>query len=144
MNATIQAIISEHSADLERLNEPPRDRLGYGIDLDFAGDDIDPRMRLVSGITTLRQWVRRTLRSDLGSAPDDLSWGHNLRTELHEDVTPTTLQERARSLEATLRLHEMIQDVEATYSYIGETLTVSVKVTPHNAESAFVEVYGLE
>lgn len=135
MNAFLRAAIDSGLATIERVVDSPTGDLGYGTDIAWTLDMLEP-MDDVDPTSTdaIAQAVVRRLDCPRGRLADDPDYGIDLVGRLNRGVTPAETNTLAGAIRNEIEKDDRILSATVVVVPTLSTLSVRIRIVPARAD----------
>lgn len=135
MNALLRAAIDEGIAALDRVMDAPTGALGYGTDIAWTSDLVEPMADVdPTSTTAISQALLRRLDCPRGRLVDDLDYGLDLRSYCNRGTTTAELAAIAGAVRNELEKDDRVASASVAVTGSATSLAVSIRVVPASAD----------
>ncbi len=138
MNGLIRTAIDEGLATLERVRDVPTGALGYGTDIAWELDMVEP-MQDVDPTSTdaIAQAVIRRLDCPRGRLVDDADYGLDLVGFLNRGTTPAEVNTLAGAIRNEVEKDDRVVSASVVVTPTLNALSVRIRIVPASSNDVF-------
>ncbi len=135
MNALLRAALDAGLATVERVVDSPTGELGYGTDVAWTLDMVDPMDDVDPQSTdAIAQAVIRRLDCPRGRLADDLDYGLDIVGRLNRGVTPAETNALAGAIRNEVEKDDRILSATVVVVPTLNALSVRIRIVPARAD----------
>lgn len=110
----------------------------FGTDISTPdASDIDPYFTTVTGWRCLAQAIGRRLTTPRGSLIDDAAYGFDVRTRLHDALTPSDLATMTGFVKREIEADERVDRADVSIAFSAPTSTLTIKAVVTTGDGPF-------
>lgn len=137
MNALLRAAIDAGLADLDRVMDAPTGALGYGTDIVWTSDLVEPMSDVdPTSTAAISQALIRRLDCPRGRLVDDADYGLDVRGYLNRGTTTAEINALAGAIRNEVEKDDRVVSATVTVSpsSTGDAFAVSIRIVPASSE----------